>query len=124
MNPLMSEERIAQLIDQAVVYRKRLNDGESKFLSVLLKVGHKQREFSDLASWRMISKGMGTLEDLQVVLFDLSLRSFYISNIKPYGWNVLRVSLKMGQYGRDANFGVDTIDKLVSVLAKDASAER
>ena len=115
MNPIMSESDILSLIDKAVEFRKSLDDGDSTFITVRLDFGRVWEDFSDFANSPIYA---GTIEDIPTMLFDLSLNQYYISNVKPFSRHTLRVNFKKGLHGRDTNFGVDTIDKLISVMKK------
>lgn len=118
MNPIMSEPEIIGLIDKAVEFRKSFGDGESTFITVRVKVvPNMWRDYSAIENMRY--EYDGTPEDLTVLMFELSLRQCYISNVKPRTSNTLQVNFKRGLHGRDTNYGADTIDKLISVMRKE-----
>ena len=122
MNPLMSESEILALIDKAsqerIAQASKLDPDPHSFISIRLKVGkNARRDFSDIPSMRWYNDG--TKEQLTPTMFDLALHQCYISNVKMLSENTLQVNFKRCQHGRDTNFGVDTIDKLLSVMRKE-----
>lgn len=118
MNPLMTEAQIINLIDKAVERRRSIDDGESTFITIRINLfPNRWRDFSAIETMRWEKDG--TPEELPSLLFELQLHQCYISNVKMYSKNTLFVNLKRGMYGRDSNFGSDTIDKLLSVMRKE-----
>ena len=118
MNPLMTESEIIGLIDKAVEFRKSLGDEDPTFITVRARVvPNMWRDYSAIENMRFVYDG--TPEDLTVLMFELSLRQCYISNVKPLTCNTLQVNFKQGLHGRDTNYGAATIDKLISVMRKE-----
>ena len=114
MNPLMSEIRILELIDEAHNCQKRWSSGLRGFHTIQFKIRFdrvfKYVWFSDSDRWRQPHR----LEEIASVMFELSIRQFYISNVKANSPGVLRVTFKHCEHGRDTNYSSDTIDRLMS----------
>ena len=100
MNPLMTEDRIVELIDEVVA------NHNNQLTGVCLRLNWAHKIYSLNYSSDELAKD----------LFDLSLRKVYISNVCFYR-HFITVNLKIGLYGRDSNYGVRTIEKLLE-LAK------
>lgn len=115
MNPLMSEARILELIDKAHNQQKSWSSGSYNFDSVQFKVRF-DKEFRTV--WFSDANSLDSLDEIPVVMFELSIRQFYISNVKAIFPGILRVTFKHCEHGRDTNYGADTIDGLMSVVKK------
>ncbi len=117
MNPLMSEARILELIDEAHNHQMRWSSCDFNSIQFKIRDDKKFRNvyFSDVIEYCRQSH---RLDEIPSVMFDLSLHQFYISNVKALAYGILRVTFKHCEHGRDTNYGADTIDCLMSVAKR------
>lgn len=122
VNPLISESRIIELIDQAETRRAfyyNLRRKPPPLDVVRIKIGRKAKyfEFSGCAGVTFFSH-RGNFDDLVAFLFDLSLRNYYISNVVCTSYLAIQLNLKLCLHGRNTNYGAATLEKLLSVVGK------
>ena len=117
MNPLMSEARILELIDEAHDKQMGWTSGSCDFHLIQFKIRFdrvlKSLWFSNVDDYWLQSY---RLDKIALVMFDLSIRQYYISDVKAIPTGILNVNFEHCELGQDTNYGPDTIERLMSKL--------